>query len=193
MSKSLEDLIDEDYERLDQEVYEMEELGLSNYGDRSYYIRNRDEYEKDKTIADLEAKLAESEHRNEQLVDALNGEVFINYKLPMENAQLKQQLAEKETRIAELEDKDWYEGTIKQLEEQNERLIKQLAEKEEELKHKHWAIKSGVYIQDKISFAVEQLEKVKELCKKDMTICEDYFAIEKILNNKIEELKKEMK
>ena len=43
-------------------------------------------------FADLEARLAESEHRNEQLVDALNGKVFINYKLPMENAQLKQQL-----------------------------------------------------------------------------------------------------
>ena len=50
-------------------------------------------------VADLEAKLAESEHRNEQLIDALNGKVFINYKLPMENAQLKQQLAEKENTI----------------------------------------------------------------------------------------------
>ena len=37
----------------------------------------------------------------------------------------KKQLEEKETRIAELEDKDWYEETIKQLEEQNERLIKE--------------------------------------------------------------------
>lgn len=47
----------------------------------------------------LEQQLKESEHRNEQLVDALNGEVFINYKLPMENAQLKQQLAEKDKEI----------------------------------------------------------------------------------------------
>ena len=53
-------------------------------------------------LADLEAKLAESEHRNEQLVDALNGKVFINYKLPMENAQLKQQLAEKDKEIKQL-------------------------------------------------------------------------------------------
>ena len=60
----------------------------------------RDENEKlqDK-VADLEAKLAESEHRNEQLVDALNGKVFINYKLPMENAQLKQQLEESEKKF----------------------------------------------------------------------------------------------
>ena len=34
--------------------------------------------------------------------------------------------------------------------------------KDEEIKHRHWAIKSGVYVQDKISFALEQLEKVKE-------------------------------
>lgn len=57
--------------------------------------------EKDKKISDLEARLAESEHRNEQLVDALNGEVFINYKLPMENAQLKQQLHELPKKIVE--------------------------------------------------------------------------------------------
>lgn len=36
---------------------------------------------------------------------------------------LEAKLAEKEIHIVELEDKDWYEGTIKQLEEQNERLI----------------------------------------------------------------------
>lgn len=47
---------------------------------------------------------------------------------------IEAKLAEKETRIAELEDKDWYEGTIKQLEEQNERLINKLAESEKETK-----------------------------------------------------------
>lgn len=58
-----------------------------------------------------------------------------------EIAELKTKLAEKEERIAELEDKDWYEATIKQLEEANGRLIKQrddaklqLAEKEKEVK-----------------------------------------------------------
>lgn len=99
--------------------------------------------EKDQKIADLEAKLAESEEKNKELVKALNGEVFINYKVPMENAQLKQQLAEKDK-------------------EQNQK-------------------------------AIEQLEKVKELCIKDMTICEDYFAIEKILDQQIKELKHENK
>lgn len=51
--------------------------------------------------------------------------------------QLKQLLKEAQTRISELEDKDWFEATIKQLEEQNDRLIQerdslkqQLAEKD---------------------------------------------------------------
>ena len=41
-------------------------------------------------------RIKELEEENQQLIKALNGEVFINYKLPMENAQLKQQLAESE-------------------------------------------------------------------------------------------------
>lgn len=63
------------------------------------------ETDKDRKIADLKAKLAESEEENKKLVKALNGEVFINYKLPMENAKLKQQLAEKDLKIIELETK----------------------------------------------------------------------------------------
>ena len=54
--------------------------------------------------------------------------------------QLRQQLKQVQTRIKELEDKDWYEACIKQLEEQNDRLIQerdnlkqQLANKMEEL------------------------------------------------------------
>ena len=40
-------------------------------------------------------RIKELEEENKNLIKALNGEIFINYKLPMENAQLKQQLAEK--------------------------------------------------------------------------------------------------
>ena len=54
--------------------------------------------------------------------------------------QLKQQLEEAQTRISELEDKDWYEANIKQLEEQNDKLIQerdkyklQLEEKDKEI------------------------------------------------------------
>lgn len=46
-------------------------------------------------------------------------------KLENKIADLEAKLAEKEIRIAELEDKDWYEATIKQLEEQNARLIEE--------------------------------------------------------------------
>lgn len=38
-------------------------------------------------------------------------------------------------RIKELEDKDWYEGAIKQLEEQNDRLIKERDELISKLEH----------------------------------------------------------
>lgn len=36
---------------------------------------------------------------------------------------LEKEFTKRSQKLAELEDKDWYEGTIKQLEEQNERLI----------------------------------------------------------------------
>lgn len=47
--------------------------------------------------------------------------------------ELQRQLAEKDTRITELEDKDWYEACINQLEEQNNRLIDKLKEKDKEI------------------------------------------------------------
>lgn len=94
--------------------------------------------------------------------------------------ELKQQLAEKEQRVAELEDKDWYEACIKQLEEQNGRLIEerdnyklQLAEKNEEIKkltllyfgdeNTETVLTTNKMINHtRMLFAVEQLEKVKE-------------------------------
>ena len=47
-------------------------------------------------ISDLEAKLSESEEENETFRKALQGEIFINYEIPMENERLKQELAEKD-------------------------------------------------------------------------------------------------
>ena len=84
--------------------------------------------QQDKTISDLEAKLAESEIRNEQLVEALNGEVFINYKVPMENAKLKQQLAESEERAERY--KAWHNEKAGECAE----LKEQLAEYEDIMK-----------------------------------------------------------
>ena len=157
--------------------------------------------EKDKQIADLEAKLAESKEKNKQLVKALNGEVFINYKLPMENAQLKQQLEDAEEHIDNLELQLREQYQI--VDEKDE----QLAEKEKLLKR----IMSGEYIpaniaekslelssQDKISFCIEQLEKVKEFFLKehkdeeldtDYIITKDAGEIADFLLNQIRQLK----
>lgn len=52
--KEMEKLIDACYDVMFQRQGEMEELGLLNYGDSSYYIQNPDEYEKDKKICELE-------------------------------------------------------------------------------------------------------------------------------------------
>lgn len=162
--------------------------------------------EKSKRIAELENQLKTFLEKWEWLdledVDnTLTESEQKIWEIMQKNQDLEKQVAEKETRIAELEDKDWYEGTIKQLEEQNERLIKerdsandqnkrvlekldlivrsnqdlekQLAEKEK--KFQKWVngyftsptnqpvLTTSQHIsQDKIDFAIEQLEKVKE-------------------------------
>ena len=189
-------------------IYDMAiayEFNGKNYVKLDFFLAKINE--KDKLILDLEAKLAKSEHRNEQLVDALNGEVFINYKLPMENAQLKQQLAEKESEYNKLKqcfdkanetctfdelreiiltgEENSNERVIKMLNEQVEALEQQLAEKDVDLslarneintlKHnlnvsqEHDKVMCEQYFekcketnQDKISFCIEHLEKVKE-------------------------------
>ena len=126
--------------------------------------------QQNKRIADLEAKLAEKRQDCVALDKAWNN---LNNQLSIKNDEineLKQQLAEKETRIAELEDKDWYEETIKQLEEQNGRLI----EKRD---------------QDKISFAVEQLEKVKTNILSNITFGIESVGIMNSIDNQIKQLK----
>lgn len=122
--------------------------------------------DKDKTIADLEAKLAESEEKNKQLIKALNGEIFINYKIPMENAELKQQLAEKDKEIELNETFYKHEITTardfaKRRDEYSLKLVEQV--------RKH--------TQDKI----ELLKKVRDICQEkrqekrdDIFIVDDY-------------------
>lgn len=107
-------------------------------------------------------------------------------------------------RIAELTEQieEWvslYSALMKdcqmQIEEYN-KLKNQLAEKDEEIKHIHLEIKSGAYIQDKISFAVEQLEKVKEIIAnhtQELWTCENDdidFVLYEEIDKQIEELKK---
>jgi chromosome segregation ATPase len=120
-----------------------------------------------KQIADLEAKLAESEEEKQ--------EYLIKYKhWRTECAKLEEQLNNSEQKCL-----------ICSKDQENEQLKQQLAEKEKEIEKNETtisALRNSVYIdmlniemlelrelnrnQDKISFAVEQLEKVKEWVKK---------------------------
>ena len=92
---------------------------------------------KDKQIADLEAKLAESENKVKGFVELFNKKQHENYEQFCEIQQLKQQLAEKTL-------------TIEQI---NKAFIENRS---------LWKGKYERANQDKISFCVEQLEKVKE-------------------------------
>ena len=53
------------------------------------------------TLMIMKDQLEESKEENKKLVKALNGDIFINYKVPMENTKLKQQLHELPKKIVE--------------------------------------------------------------------------------------------
>ena len=102
---------------------------------------------------------------------------------------LKQQLAEKDTRIAELEDKDWYEACIKQLEEQNDRLIDKIEEKDKEIAYlkeirilkdnSNMSTKiNGVDFSDEQILTLQVLDILKRYNQKQLAIQE----LEKTLN-----------
>ena len=150
-------------------------------------------------VADLEAKLAESEHRNEQLVDALNGKVFINYKLPMENAQLKQQLAESEHKCRECKHLNKkIELNIKnKLMAENCELQKQLAEKTLTIEQINkafienrslWKGKYERANQDKISFAVEVLKIAQDYVQQYVNNFDDMNDCLCAIDNQIKRL-----
>lgn len=190
-----------------------------------------------KRLADLEAKIEEKEKENKQLIKALNGEIFINYKIPMENAQLKQKLAEmtekynacQEARKQEIEfsqqdkrelkqqltDKiqkyqllddnytrltekyDLLESRHELLIEENLKLEHQLAEKNEaHMEAMQNALNDFLELrqelnQEKILFAVEQLEKAKSLLF-DAPYefdSEEWCWVEEQLDNQIKQLK----
>ena len=118
--------------------------------------------EKDKKISDLEAKLAESK---EQLI-AMNEK---SNKIKKESYYLKQQLAEKEKENNELE------FIVEEIEQfaweqlNNDNFDKYKAYDEMYTKIKQLTKNSPYeeHNKDKISFALEQLEKVKELLNTD--------------------------
>jgi predicted RNase H-like nuclease (RuvC/YqgF family) len=116
-------------------------------------------------------------------------------KITIENQ--KQQIADLEAKLAEKDSaiESWqtmYQSVMKSCHngiEEDKRLREQLAEKDEEIERLKYTV--DFYKSYYISFkekVIDELEKVKELCRKDMTICEDYFAIAKILDNQIGEL-----
>lgn len=117
--------------------------------------------EKNKIIADLEAKLAENE-------------IFYKREINRRDTKLrniKQQLAEKDNEIMELASK------LDLLESEKENLFRTLEEANEET-------------QDKISFAGEQLEKVKELLYPELRFDYSlYLRAMHEIDNQIEQLK----
>lgn len=106
--------------------------------DCDMYCFIKDVEQKDQQIADLEAKLAESEKRLVNCVDFNTWQ-----KTAKENNELKKQLAEKDEEI---------EYLTKQVKKFNNEAQKYFED----------AYCNDTIYQDKISFAVEQLEKVKE-------------------------------
>lgn len=90
----------------------------------------------EKRISQEQELMSNMEHRlteKQNMIDEINKE-FVQAVHDW-----KTLCAEKDTRIAELEDKDWYEACIEQLEEQNNRLIDTLKEKDKEIEElKKW-------------------------------------------------------
>ena len=146
-------------------------------------------------VADLEAKLAESEkltERLQQIVDKLRDKEFAGktlveavnavyeplYKNKYDEAEeLKQQLAEKEKEIERLNlefetQEDWQEKWQKLYDE------------------------TCNLNQDKISFAIDKLEKVKENAWQsatDISCLLDYTELAKIIDNQIKQLNEGVK
>lgn len=132
-------------------------------------------------VADLEAKLAESERKLEEYKKCNCKECMTDYEKKLnqiidkylnENIKLKQKLAEKDQAIESLQEINQSLGqTCNNDAKEIERLREQL--KEEKNRNKKLNYEAQKYYedaycndfqkQDKISFAVEQLEKVKEI------------------------------
>ena len=152
------------------------------------------EDEKDKRIAELEAKLAESEKLNKALYNKnQSADEYIhelnklNSELQQKDEQLKQQLAEKDQ-------------TIETILKENEELVKQhnvYTWGDEIQQDKIYAITGEaleflISNQDKISFAIEILEEIagcsNYINTKPDFLC-GYYVLEKVINDKIKWLK----
>lgn len=144
--------------------------------------------ESEKRIKDLEFRNKNLEHSLKVAPNANAGQRARIVELREINHKLKQQLAEKENEIKSLRTRQFIDMTEKEM------LELKIATHNEDLKKiKH------IFNQDKISFALEQLEKVKELLfEKAIEITGAsvdgvrLYSINEIFSNQIKQLK-EMK
>ena len=164
-----------------------------------------------KIVADLEAKLAEKEfahnsyfEKAEATISFLQQQFNEKGKIEEQLEELKQQLAESEKKHL-LDEKEWQdycafkhiEPQIKGCLDREREYKKQLEEKDKEITQR-LVIQERDYSQDKISFALEQLEKVKELLfasAKEVTgtsvAVVRLYSINEIFDNKIRQLKEQ--
>lgn len=80
------------------------------------------------------------------------------------------EIEELKTRISELEDKDWYEACIKQLEEQNDKLIKERDEIQKELETSVNYWKNEVFKKIEVKLTGVTKEKIQEIRKQ---VCDE--------------------
>ena len=185
------------------------------------------EFDKEQKISDLEAKLAESEKSKEsyrlqnehhhlqllQFYSRLGVEAFgadIHEKALETLMIMKEELEEKNGVRRALSacnrQNDEFAEMIKKLANEKEQLKQQLEEKEKENELMAKTLKLTKFVekevnQDKISFAIDELEKVKETTEcvldnalKNSSLNQSYYdRLLDEIDNQIEELKKEMK
>ena len=139
-------------------------------------------------FADLEAKLAEMQNEKDELISK-----YRYWK--GECAELKEQLAKEQKHISRLKNMNKsHDEAVGRLTEENKQLKQQLAEKEIQRTHNYYqAVRDRETIREsKISFAVEQLEKVKaELVKlgQDYSLNWCGIKIYNFIDDQINELK----
>jgi hypothetical protein len=163
----------EEIERLNKQILDLQQEQIAEMQEHQEAMQVAD-----KTIKSLEDKLAESESRF-QAHKQNDARIIQDQTDLIEN--LKQQLAE------------WQDGTIvckwTDAENKVKELEQQLSEKEELIMFADRTIKGLVLAKeiDKISFAVEQLEKVKELVDLEY----GHINIIDTIDNQIKQLKEQ--
>ena len=80
------------------------------------------------------------------------------------------EIEELKTRVSELQDKDWYEACIKQLEEQNDKLIKERDEMQKELETSVDYWKNEVFKKIEVKLTGVTKEKIQEIRKQ---VCDE--------------------